>query len=74
MEKRYRKYEKALLERRKHKRAAMAQQSFNVLNSNDNLEATYDPEQSLRDAKYTGGQLLPRRSEFKAVLSQRKSR
>ena len=48
-----------------------------VLNTNDNLNTTSqtnDWDQKLKSVKYTAGQLLPEKSEFKQVLMRRRSR
>ena len=52
----------------------MNTQKLTILNSNDNVNKTFDPDQTLKNTSYTGGQLLPDFSEFKKVLKRRKSR
>ncbi len=52
----------------------MNTQKLTILNSNDNVNNTFDPDQTLKETSYTGGQLLPDFSEFKKVLKRRKSR
>lgn len=44
----------------------MSKDHFNVLNHNDNLNSeAYDADKTLARTKYTGGQLIPKTSEFK---------
>jgi hypothetical protein len=68
------KFEKATTDRKNFKRVTMSSTHFNVLNANENLKATFDLDKSLASTKYTGGQLIPKTSEFKQVLKRRNSR
>ena len=47
---------------------------MSVLNSNTNLLDKYDWDNKLQATKYTGGQLIPSKSELKKVLNRRLSR
>lgn len=67
------KFEKSIKDRQDFKKKFMKTQKLTILNSNDNLKKTYDPEQTLKGS-YTGGQLIPAFSEFRKVLKRRKSR
>lgn len=44
------------------------------MSTNENLTHNHDPDRTLANTAYTGGQLLPKASEFKNVLKRRKSR
>ena len=41
----------------------MVKQKLTILNSNDNVASSYDPEKILKGS-YTGGKLIPDFSEF----------
>ena len=65
-----------MLDRQAYKKKFMTDRKLTVLNTNDNLRsgAENDWDTRLKNVKYTGGQLLPSKSEFKHVLKRRKSR
>ena len=48
------KFEKSIKDRQDFKKKFMNTQKLTILNSNDNLKKTYDPEQTLKGS-YTGG-------------------
>lgn len=68
------KFETSIKERKEFKRSKMARAHFNCLNSNTNLNDAFDWDAKLEGTAYTGGQLIPAKSEFKQVLKRRKSR
>lgn len=68
------KFEESIKDRQRFKRTAMRIMSFSAVNSNPNVKKTFDPDASLQGTSYTGGQLIPKQSEFKQVLKRRKSR
>ena len=68
------KFEETIKDRQRFKRTAMKIINFSAMNSNPNVKKTFDPDQTLAGTSYTGGQLLPKTSEFKQVLKRRKSR
>lgn len=69
------KFAQSIKERQEFKRKFLANRKTTVLNSNDNLTLEgKDWDAKLKSTNYTGGQLLPAKSEFKQVLMRRKSR
>ena len=71
-----RKFAQSVLERTQFKKKYLSDRKTSVLNQNDNLllNDETDWDQKLKKTHYTGGQLIPTKSEFKQVLKRRKSR
>ena len=71
-----RKFAQSVLERTQFKKKYLSDRKTSVLNHNDNLllNDETDWDQKLKKTQYTGGQLIPTKSEFKQVLKRRKSR
>jgi hypothetical protein len=74
MEKWNTKYDQVLKERADYKKRFLSSIKLSILNSNDNVASTFDPDVTLKNTLYTGGKLLPDHSEFKKVLARRRSR
>jgi len=55
MEKWKKKFEKAIKERKEFKSLYMSNQKFTILNSNDNINNSFDPDKTLKQTSYTGG-------------------
>lgn len=62
------KFANSIKERNEFKRQYLSDRKTTCLNSNDNIRASFDLDQKLSTINYTGGQMLPTKSEFKRVL------
>lgn len=67
------KFVKSVRAREQYKKTYHAKEARSVFTSNDEKCAD-DPDKNLADVKYTGGQLMATKSEFKRVIGRRKSR